>query len=329
MIFSLRLKFLWLILLIVLLVIVAGCFMLSHPIPQDQPSFKVGLLVEGNIYDQGWDSEAYAALIQIERNFDAETEYIEFHNQGTEESFESQAKRLAEEGFDLIFGHGRIFEKPFNKLGPKYPDTTFVFFNGNAEGENVFSVSFTPVSMGFFAGMTAGLMTKSGVVGIVAALPDMEEIKGFQAGVRYANPSVKVLTETVGSWGDREKGKMHSLNLIKQGADVLFGAGDGFNIEVINAAREKGVYAVGFVSDQSFISRETVLVSIIQNVRKVYLDIARKTKYNELGNKHEQVYDFTNGGQRLTNFGDMVPEEVQAKIRQALEQYRLGNLGIS
>ena len=43
----------------------------------DEP-MKVGLLLEGNKYDQGWDSQGYEGLVRIERLFHAKVTYYEF-----------------------------------------------------------------------------------------------------------------------------------------------------------------------------------------------------------------------------------------------------------
>lgn len=283
---------------------------------------KVGLLLEGNKYDQGWDSQGYEGLVRIERLFHAKVTYYEFHNHATDEEIISRGEELVRAGYNLIFGHGKVFENGFNKLGALYPDVKFILINGNSYTRNVYSIRFSGWSMGYFAGLLAGLMTETNKVGIVASYHDIPEVAGFTAGVKEVNDDAEVLVSEVGSWGDRIKGKSEANRILRQGADILFPAGDAFAIEVINAAREHHVYAIGFIIDQSFIARDTVLASIIQNVKEIYVEIAEAALKGDLDRFQGKVFDFDNGGQGLTRFGPMVPPDVVEKMDNYLEQYR-------
>lgn len=287
---------------------------------------KIGLLVEGNIFDQSWDSLAYQTLRKIERELNAEVTYSELHGQATDIRIEEEAMRMINEGYRLIFGHGAVFQNSFNRLGPNYPDVNFVFFNGTATVDNVYAINFAAESIGFISGVGAALMTNNGTVGVIAAYPNQLETVGFEAGVAYINPQVQVLTDVVGDWGDREKGKFIAEQLIDQGADVIVGFGDGFNIEVINVAREKNAYAIGFLRDQSFIARDTVIYSVTQNVEEIYMEVVTMVMNDSLEKKPFATLDFGNGGQGITTFSDKVPREVQERILHVLEQYKRGEI---
>jgi len=309
-------------------IIPSGCIP-DQPIAVKPAPLKIGLLLEGNIYDQGWDSLAYQALRKIERDYNAQVDYFEFKYQAIPERIREKSIEMIDRGYKIIIGHGAVFQDTFNQLGPTYPDVTFIFFNGVAHGSNVYAINFSPISLGFFAGMGAALMTKSGVVGLVTSYPNQLEIEGFKSGVEYVNHNVKIISGSVGSWGDRIKGKEVAERLISQGADILFGLGDGFNIEVINAAREHQIYAIGYIRDQSFIARDTVIFSVIQNIEKVYLQLVESLQNPEHKKIDFQYVDFHTGGQSITPFGDMVPLDVRKQILQALEDYIDGKLKIS
>lgn len=304
---------------------IVGCSTLETNPQTRHPSMKVGLLVEGNIFDQSWDSLAYQTLRKIERELLVEVDYYEFNGKISDEGIEKQTILMIERGFTIIFGHGAIFQDTFNRLGARYPDVSFIFFNGVAEGDNVFAANFTAESIGFFAGVGAALMSKSKIVGVVTAYPNQPELKGFEAGIRFINDTIQITTDAVGDWGNRERGRELAYALIEQGADVIIGFGDGFNIEVINAARESGIYAIGFLNDQSFIARDTVLYSVTQNVEGVYMDIVRLALVNQLQHVHFPQLDFHNGGQGITRFSEHVPLEVQFQIYHLLRRYKNGD----
>ncbi|AMA73725.1 MULTISPECIES: BMP family ABC transporter substrate-binding protein [Aneurinibacillus] len=308
-----------------ILVLFVGCSLLpqaENPVnPSVEKPFKVALLVEGKIYDQGWDNQAYMGLKEIERKMRAQILCVQYVN--TEEKQIAQAESLAKQGYELIFGNGRSFEAVFNRLAPAYPNTRFVFFNGKALALNVLAVNFTPESMGYFSGMVAGLMTKTKKIGLIPAYSSMKEIEPFIAAVKQQNRENSVMMEEVGSWSDGAKAIQIARRMIDKGADILVPMGDGFNIDVIMEAHRAKRFAIGYISDQSFVSKETVLTSTVQNVTSVYLKIARQHKSGQLlGNC--LTLDFADGSQDLAAFGAMVPEAVRKKVRQKLYEYKTG-----
>lgn len=307
--------------LFLILLLLMGWKILQFFWNREEP-FKVALLLEGNRYDQGWDSQGYEGLILIERIYHAKVKYVEFNNRAADQEIISQGEALIKEGFSMIFGHGRVFENGFNLLGRKYPHVKLILINGESFVPNVYSVRFSGWSMGYFAGLMAGIMTETGKVGIVAAYEDIPEVTGFSAGVKKSNPKAKVFVGKVGSWGDRVRGKKEADMILNQGADILFPAGDAFAIEVINAAREHHAYAIGFITDQSFIARDAVLVSIIQNVKRIYVELAGSYLRGDLDRYRGMEYDFNNGGHDLTPFSTKVPPAVQSQMRRYLEEYK-------
>lgn len=315
-----------LILAIVLMINTIGCNASKPKTLSTSQELKVGLLVEGTIFDQSWDSLAYQTLRKIERELGAKVEYSELHGDATDQRIEQEAIAMIREGNKLLFGHGAVFQDTFNRLGPRYPDVSFIFFNGVSLADNVYAINFAAESIGFFAGVGAALMTKKNVVGVITAYPNQPEYAGFKAGAHFINQHINVLTDAVGNWGDRERGKQLAYHLIEHGADVLIGFGDGFNIEVINAARERNVYAIGFLTDQSFIARDTVLYSVTQNVEDIYMDVVQLAMKNQLQNMPFPVLDFSNGGQNITPFSDMMPVDTQQKIIETLEKYIRGEI---
>ena len=240
--------------LIILFLLLVACSPVSPNPNKDNHLFKVALLLEGSAFDQGWDSQAYSALIQIEKDMNATVKYVE--NANTEDKIQKETNQLAQEGYQLIFGNGRIFEKAFNQIAPSYPGSHFVFFNGKSKGENVTSVNFVPESLGYFSGMTAGLMTKNHKIGLIPALSTMKEIAAFIAGAKDQNPQNTVYVKEVNDWNNKEGATEIANHMIRNGVDVLVPMGDGYCIDIIMAACKAHIYAIGFVSDQSYIDTE-------------------------------------------------------------------------
>ncbi|HBI03862.1 MAG TPA: hypothetical protein DDY49_07535 [Paenibacillaceae bacterium] len=287
--------------------------------PQKDESFKVGLLLEGSAFDQGWNSQAYSSLILMEKEMNATIKYVE--NLNTESKIYQETETLAKEGYDLIYGNGRAFEASFNKVAPSYLQSHFVFFNGKPKGKNVTSINFVPESIGYFSGFTAGLMTKKHSIGLIPALDSMKEIPAFIVGAKEQNASNKVIVKVVGDWGNKEKAQQYARELIKDGVDILVPMGDAYCIDVImEAKKHNDVYVIGFVSDQSYISKSTVITSTQQDLRKIYINTAEQFKSNSLASGVLKV-DFKEGAQSLSSFGIMVTPDIKKKIETRLLNY--------
>lgn len=287
--------------------------------PRQDDSFKVGLLLEGSAFDQGWNSQAYSALIQMEKEMDASIIFVE--NLNSENQIYQETVKLAEKGYDLIFGNGRAFEKSFNKVAPSFPRSHFIFFNGQPVGGNVTSINFVPESIGYFSGMIAGLVTKNHMIGLIPALDSMKEIPAFIAAAKEQNEKNKIIVKVVGDWGNREKARQYAQDLIKEGADILVPMGDAYCIDVImEVDKHKDIYAIGFVSDQSYLSKNTMITSTLQDVRQLYVQTAEQYKNNVLASGVQKV-DFKDGAQSLSSFGSMVSPDIKKIIETRLKNY--------
>jgi transcriptional activator of comK gene len=317
-------------LLLLALLLLVGCSLFSRfenektELPKET-TYKVALLLEGKIYDQGWDNQAYIGLKKIERELNAQVFYLEHVN--TEQQQLAETKKLAEQGYSLIFGNGRSFQSVFNRLAPLYPNVQFVFFNGKTTQPNVVVINFTPESIGYFSGMVAGLMTKTHKIALIPAYHDMKEIGPFIYAAKEQSKANKVIVQEAGSWSDGNKAAQIARHMIAEGADIIVPMGDGLNIDVIMEAYRAKRWSIGYVSDQSFVSKETVITSTLQNVSDIYLKVARQYKAGQL-KAGCLLIDFKDGGQALADFGQMVPENVRKKVNQRLEEYKKGAFSI-
>jgi transcriptional activator of comK gene len=285
---------------------------------------KVGLLVPETVNDQVWGTKGYNGMLQIQSKFNAEVYYKEGMN--TRELVEQSVKEFDEKGVKLIFGHGNEYSDYFNELAQQYPKIHFVSFNGNATQKNTTSLSFSGYAMGFFGGMVASHMTKTNRVGVIAAYEWQPEIEGFYDGALYENKDVDVSISYVGHWDDEEKAMQLLDSMLKKRVDVIYPAGDGYNVPVIEKIKENSVYAIGYVSDQSDLGESTVLTSTVQDIENLYELVAGQFVEGKLqsGNIY---YDFKDGVLSLGEFSPVVDESFKAKLDVDIKEYiRSGKL---
>jgi len=280
---------------------------------------KVGLLVPDTINDQVWGTKGYKGLLKIQSEMNVDVYYKE--GMSEDSAIKKAVEEFHQKGVNLIFGHGNEYQHIFRKLKDQYPDIHFVFFNGDAKGDNVTSLNFNAHAMGFFAGMVASHMSNTKNIGILAAFEWQPEVEGFYQGAKYQNPNVHVEIRYVHSWSNVDAALNYLNELIEKNIDVVYPAGDGYNVPVIEQLKDKGFYAIGYVSDQADLGEHTVLTSTVQHVDELYLLVAKK--FNEGTLESGNLYfDFQEGVISLGKFSSLVDETFQKEIRDYIEQYK-------
>lgn len=94
--------------------------------------------------------------------------------------------------------------------------------------------------------------------------------EGYKQGAKFINPKIKILGSYLGDWDDPVKGKDAALAQIFSGADCILHVADTSGHGVIEAAKEKGIYAFGAVQDQNKLSPDRVLTSFVLDIDKAF-----------------------------------------------------------
>ncbi|MCH1625880.1 BMP family ABC transporter substrate-binding protein [Fredinandcohnia quinoae] len=280
---------------------------------------KVGLLVPDSINDQVWGTKGYKGMLQIQSELGVDI----FYKEGivSELATRQVVDDFVKKDVNLVFGHSSEYAPIFNNIAKDYPDVHFVCFNGDVRGKNVTSLNFKGNAMGFFGGMVAGEMTKTNKVGIIAAFEWQPEINGFYEGASFQNHSVDVEIDYVEDWNDDKRAISILNNMIDKGVDVIYPAGDGYNVHVIEKVKEKGLYAIGYISDQSDLGEGTVLTSTIQQVDKLYLLVAKKFNKGEL-NAGNLYFDFEDGVISMGELSSNIDDDFVKEFKKAIHTYK-------
>jgi basic membrane protein A and related proteins len=242
-------------------------------------TFQVALLTPGPVTDQSWNAGAFNGLRAIKDSLGASTSHIQTR---TPAEFEENFRQYGARGYDLVFGHGFEFQEAALRVAPEYPNTVFVTTSGNSTAANVAGMNFAFEDASYLAGMVAGTMTRSGTLGVIGGteLPPVKaSFLAFEAGARSVRPDVRVVTSYIGNWDDVSAGKEQALAQIRRGADVVFQNADAAGLGVFQAARENpGVYVVGSNSNQNGIAPEVTLGSVVIDLPRAFLLVAREVK---------------------------------------------------
>lgn len=260
--------------LLMIALVVGGCTLVT-PEPPTEPEAasevaKVAMVLPGPIGDQGWNTKAYLALEEYKEQ-GYETAYTDEVPTPDNESY---LRSYAQQGFDLIVGHGFTFVDQAMKVAPEFPDSNFFITAGlppeDAEiPPNVNFMQYKSEQAFYLAGMLAGLMTESNKIAYVGAQTTpicLADLAAYKLGAREVNPDVEIMSVWVGAWEDPAKGREAAITQIENGADVLIHDADLTGTGALRAAKEKGVYAIGCVDDQSEIAPDLFLTSAMIDV---------------------------------------------------------------
>lgn len=311
---------------LIMLVALAG----SCGKPPATGAFRVGLITPGSIADAAWNSGAYAGLHAIRDSLQVEVSHVEARTPGEQQE---ALRAYAEQGYDLVFGHGFEFQGPAERIGADYPKTIFVVTSGervSAEG-NVVPMVFGIEEATYLAGMVAGGMTKSGKIGFVGGIelpPIKRGYEGWLKGAKAVHPTVDSRLAYLNTFDDVAAGREAALAMIRLGVDMLHHNADQAALGLFQAVKEtSAVYAFGANADQSALAPDRVLGSVVIDLPRAFLAIAREVKGGNFRPRVE-AFGLAGGVVRYDPNPALVhriPAPLMAKVRAAAESIRAGS----
>jgi carbamate kinase len=159
--------------------------------------------------------------------------------------------------------------------------------------------------------------------------------EGYKQGAKYIDPDIKVNETYLGDWDSPEKGRQAALAQIFSDADFILHVADTSGKGVIQAAKEKGIYAFGAVSDQHHIAPETVLTSFVLDIDKAFDQIVRTVVENRFEGKiYKPGLETSKGGPGegivylapFHNLESRVPEDVKQRLNQTTQDIINGTI---
>jgi basic membrane lipoprotein Med (substrate-binding protein (PBP1-ABC) superfamily) len=230
---------------------------------------------------------------------------------------------------DVIFGDAFGNEEAVRRVASQFPEIAFVFGSGGGPADPNLSVFDNWIhEPAYLAGMLAGGLTKSDVIGVVGGFPVPEVNRitnAFIAGAQATNPDVQVKVSFINSWFNPDDAKEAALAQADAGADVLYAERFG----VIEAAQQKNGLAVGNMSDQKDLAPQNVVTSVVWDMAPTVdyvLNQVRAGSYTAQDLKDFSM--FAKGGASLaeinTGITGGVPQELIAQVTAKENDIRSG-----
>ena len=307
----------------------AGCQQ-GSPGAGGEKRFRVALLTPGPISDGGWNASAYDGLQLVKQELGAEVSNVQT---STPSEFVQGFRDYAEQGFDLVIGHGFEFQDPAMQVGAEFPNTAFLVSSGSVHAANVASLTFHLDQATYLAGIVAASLSKTGRAGCVGGikLPVIRTtFAGFEAGAKSVKPDFVVAETYTGSFEDVAAAKAATDALIAQGADMIIHNADAAGLGVFQAAKAAGVLAFGTNRDQADVAPDTVLASAVISIPKAFLQIAREVKEKSFQGRVVEE-DLASGVIAFVvnpRLADRIPLEVRQKVADAQARIERGTLKV-
>ena len=239
----------------------------------------MALVVAGSFGDRSFYDSSKEGADKVAAELGVEVSYIECNNDAHTTQMQNAAERA-----DIVVCVGWEFYE-IDTVAPLYPNVKFIWIDNATANpiSNLLNITYAQNEGSFLAGYIAAAMSATGVVGAVGG-EDSDTINdfivGYEQGAAYygeqSGKAISVVHNYTNSYDDPTTGKNCAMALIDQKADVIFqiasAAGDG----VFEAAKEKGIYAIGVDADQKYIDEEVIICSMKKEVGESIFHVVKK-----------------------------------------------------
>ncbi len=275
---------------------------------------KIAFAYVGPVGDAGWTYAHNAGRLAVEKEFGdkVKTTFVEKVPEGPEA--ERVIRDLVGQGNTLVFGTTFGYMEPMLKVAADNKDVKFEHATGYKTAPNMRTYDSRTYEGAYMAGVIAGGMSKSGVLGVVGSIPIPEVIRNINAftlGAQSINPKIKTKVVWVNAWFDPPKETEGAQSLINQGADVLFQNTD--SPAVLQTAEKAGKYAFGWDSDMTQFGPKAHLASSVINWGPYYIK-ATNDVLNGTWQTGGVWWGVKEGAIDIVAISDKVPADLKAKV---------------
>jgi basic membrane protein A len=310
----------------VTLLLVAGLVFLSCQRGGQQADatsgeLRIGLVLSvGGLGDKSFNDSAYEGLKRAADEFGIKPVYGQPEQMAEDEKY---LRQYAEQGMDLVIAVGFLMKDALDKVAGEFPETDFAIIDAVVEQPNVASLVFREHEGSFLVGAIAGLITETGKVGFIGGMdiPLIHKFEvGYIEGVKHVRPDADVVIAYAGSgpeaFHDPVKGKSLALSQFDRGADVIFQAAGSTGNGVIDAAQERGLFAIGVDANQNYMAPGHVLTSMLKRVDvSVYQIIKDVVEGKFEGGIHVYGLEIDGVGYALDEYNkDLISQEVLERV---------------
>lgn len=319
-------------------------------------AFKVGGVTDvGDLEDKSFNEAGWCGTLAGTEAIGGSAEVIVTADPA---DYAANMQRLIDDGYDIIVTYGFALGNATSIAAKENPEIQFIGLDQSVcvtpegdpdptfacEGDplpNYQGLIFAEAQAGYLAGVVAGSLTQSNVIGTIGGIFDIPPVPqymgGFHNGALSVNPDVEVLTEFVSdditkAFNDPGTGRTIAEQMMDLGADVIFQVAGGSGQGALEAACDQGVYGIGVDVDQYFSLPEPIRPCLVTSAEKKIVKaiqdaIQRVADGSAKGGTI--LGDAANEGIGLAPYHDLedlITSDIQAAVDAALADLASGDL---
>jgi basic membrane protein A len=294
--------------------------------------FKVGLVTDiGGLNDHGFNHLSYEGLLQAESQLGVKGTVLQ-STSGAD--YVPNLTRLAAAGNKLVIAVGFLMATPLEQVAKQYPNTHFAIIDnpgGTAPdtAKNIEGIDFAEQEAGYPAGYLTGLYLKAhkystaSTVGGQSIPPVTLYIAGFQAGVKAADPSAKLLNVYSQNFTDESSCKALALNQISAGSKVVFQVAGACGLGVISAGVQTHTQVIGVDADQSYLAPTLVLTSAEKKVNTGVFTAIKNLQAGQFSSNLQE--NINNGGVGIGKIGP-AGAQFESQVDNVIAEMKSGKI---
>jgi len=329
-----------------LLLVLTACGPSAAPVPEEptggEPAAEGPLKEEGvgeNSFalvltgppdDNSWNEAGYIAMKALEES----GVEVAFSESVADADAARVLREYADQGYRMIVAHSFSYQDATFEVAEEYPDINFAWGGGiNRTAKNVADYDQPFYEAAYLVGVVAGHMSESGKLGALYGfdIPVCHAMgEAMLLGAQTVNPDAELIQTAVGDWVDVAKAKEAALAQADAGVDFWIECGEGPALGAIEAAKEAGGYATGYVGDMSENGPDVVLVNLIWDLEPMFTTMMEQTLDGSFDNPWYR-FGVAEGALKITfnpNMEDVIGEDVIASVQEAEQQIASGELEV-
>ncbi len=297
----------------------------SAPISQ----FAIVAPEKGN--DYGWNQQGVEAAEKVATDLGIDVDVAD--NSGYED-ISPVLRELSTSGNEFIVAQASGYNTTAPDVAAQTGVPELVWDNPEANVPETSANAGTASQEGaYLAGVLAAKTSQSGNLGIVISADDTnwnKQAGGFVAGARSENPDVEIELAQIGQAGyaDTAGGKRVTEAVIADGADVVFGMGDGSSFGMLQAVEAAdGVMFIDVIGDKTAIDDQGVLLSsVLWSFDGLYEDAIDDIGAGTFGEEGYEL-DLENGGISLLQT-DQIDEQTWSELEDTKQKIIDGDIKV-
>jgi len=284
----------------------------------DGEAFRIAIVAPSASNDLAFSQSIVDAVNAIQDEMGADA--IEFAvTDGTfvVEDAAANMRGYADDGYDLVIGHGSQYGSFLPELAADFPDTAFAW--GTASDtfdlDNVSAYTAAADEGAYVQGIMAAMLSTSKQIGVVGPIDVGDAslyVQGFKNGAESEGAAVAVAF--TGDFANTTLAAEAANAHVANGADVMTGTAQ-MVVGAVGVAEQQDVLWFGTQSNQSSLAESIVVASQVYKWEVVLSGLIDKIKDGDLGGESLEI-NLANGG-LVIEYNDAY--DLPADVRQAAD----------